>query len=406
MININNMLTQLNAKMAADIADSYNVPELVKRVEAYQKLNVDAGTVPEYSSSNELPDLDSAIIGQIVYVKQKPESRGDYSNDIKDSAGTFFFGKKVDGTTIGWQKIPLLVGDSDYADIAASTYSFQGTVSGYVQGGYSPTRDVIDKFAFATDGNATDVGDLTQARYGVFGGKSSTHGYTGGGDGYNIIDKFPFAADENATDVGDITVAAGYRTGHSSGENGYSTGGEPYSNIIEKYPFSIDANSVDTGGDLVNNPEAANGHSSSTHGYSSGGLDGGLAVVNVIQKFPFSSDDNATDVADLFLKIYRASSTSSTTHGYTAGGGTTSSNNTIQKFSMVSDANGTDVGNLATAVRFKTETDPSSTTHGYATGGYPPNKNTIDKFPFSSDGDATDVGDLTVARGAAAGTQV
>ena len=116
MININNMLTQLNAKMAADIADSYNVPELVKRVEAYQKLNVDAGTVPEYSSSNELPDLDSAIIGQIVYVKQKPESRGDYSNDIKDSAGTFFFGKKVDGTTIGWQKIPLLVGDSDYAE--------------------------------------------------------------------------------------------------------------------------------------------------------------------------------------------------------------------------------------------------------------------------------------------------
>ena len=72
MININNILTQLNAKMAADIADSYNIPELVRRVEAYQKLNVDAGTVPEYHSFQELPDSDSANIGQIVFVKQKP----------------------------------------------------------------------------------------------------------------------------------------------------------------------------------------------------------------------------------------------------------------------------------------------------------------------------------------------
>ena len=103
--------------MAADIADSYNIPELVRRVEAYQKLNIDAGTVPEYHSFQELPDSDSANIGQIVFVKQKPASRGDYANNVKDSAGTFFFGKRLDGTISGWQKIPLLVGDSDYDDI-------------------------------------------------------------------------------------------------------------------------------------------------------------------------------------------------------------------------------------------------------------------------------------------------
>jgi hypothetical protein len=40
---------------------------------------------------------------------------------------------------------------------------FQGSVSGYTSGG-SPTSNVIDKFPFASDTNATDVGDLVQAR--------------------------------------------------------------------------------------------------------------------------------------------------------------------------------------------------------------------------------------------------
>ena len=42
--------------------------------------------------------------------------------------------------------------------------------SGYSSGG-SPAGSVntIDKFAFATDGNATDVGDLSQSREGIAG---------------------------------------------------------------------------------------------------------------------------------------------------------------------------------------------------------------------------------------------
>jgi len=40
-----------------------------------------------------------------------------------------------------------------------------GTVSGYSSGGYTPVPvNVIDKFPFASDTNATDVGDLTVAR--------------------------------------------------------------------------------------------------------------------------------------------------------------------------------------------------------------------------------------------------
>ena len=89
----------------------------------------------------------------------------------------------------------------------------QGSTSGYVSGGQVtiPSRsNTIEKFPFASDGNGTDVGDLTQARYYVSGQSSTGSGYTSGGDapGYvNIIDKFPFATDANATDVGDLTQA-------------------------------------------------------------------------------------------------------------------------------------------------------------------------------------------------------
>ena len=71
--------------------------------------------------------------------------------------------------------------------------------------------NVIDKFSFATDGNATDVGDLTVARYKSAGQSSQRMGYTTASEGSpsvtsNVIDKFSFATDGNATDVGDMSV--------------------------------------------------------------------------------------------------------------------------------------------------------------------------------------------------------
>ena len=49
-------------------------------------------------------------------------------------------------------------------------YSFQGTISGYTAGGHNGAYlNTIDKFSFTTDGNATDVGDITVARRGPAG---------------------------------------------------------------------------------------------------------------------------------------------------------------------------------------------------------------------------------------------
>jgi len=81
-------------------------------------------------------------------------------------------------------------------------------VSGYTSGGHRPSLTTIDKFPFASDSNATDVGDITVARFSMAGQSSTASGYTSGGyETINIIDKFPFASDGNATDVGDLTQA-------------------------------------------------------------------------------------------------------------------------------------------------------------------------------------------------------
>ena len=138
-------------------------------------------------------------------------------------------------------------------------YIFGGTTSGYMSGGRAapPYSNTIDKWPFASDGNATDVGNLTIARERGAGQSSKVSGYTSGGIGSpvnnNRIDKFPFAADGNATDVGDLTGTLRENAGQSSENHGYTTGGHDGSphpgeiNDIQKFSFSSDGNATDVG---------------------------------------------------------------------------------------------------------------------------------------------------------------
>jgi hypothetical protein len=87
-----------------------------------------------------------------------------------------------------------------------------GGVYGYSCGGSSPFSNIIDKFSFSADANATDVGDLTQARGSKSDCSSETHGYCVQGWDKNVIDKWSFSSDGNATDVGD--GAFGSSEGH------------------------------------------------------------------------------------------------------------------------------------------------------------------------------------------------
>ena len=300
---------------------------------------------------------------------------------------------------------------------------FRGSVSGYSSGGQTPggAADVntIDKFPFSSDANATDVGDLSQAREAASGQSSDANGYTSGGIFFDFsnppsilrdtIDKFPFSSDGNATDVGNLTAGTSNLAGQSSSQFGYISGGSNPSvtNVIEKFAFATDGDAIDVGDLTQARGAIGGGQSSGSHGYTSGG--NAPPFSNVIDKFPFASEDNATDVGDLTVARRFVAGQSSGTHGYTSGGTNSPTElDTIDKFSFATDGNATDVGDLS-QVR-STAAGQSSQSNGYTSGGVgipiPSSpKDTIDKFPFSSDANATDVGNLTQARSSLAGQQ-
>ena len=142
---------------------------------------------------------------------------------------------------------------SSFNDAFGFFISGPGFAGPYTGGG---SNFIIEKYSFSVDGNSTDVGDLTaRVRAAYPGGSSSaTHGYcAGGNDGgpntTNVIDRWSFATDGNATDVGDLTTGFGDCGGSSSTTHGYVFGGwnVPVGNIIEKYAYAASGNSTDVG---------------------------------------------------------------------------------------------------------------------------------------------------------------
>ena len=152
---------------------------------------------------------------------------------------------------------------TDVGDVlSGQTFGMAGASSetyGYAAGGAPPGTNVIQKFAFGSSANATDVGDLTTVIIGATGHQSATHGYKAGGsqsDTYTTssssIQKWSFASDASATNVGTTTVGRYMHASGSSTTHGYSSAGSNAvgGNVIEKFPFASDSNATDVG-DLV-----------------------------------------------------------------------------------------------------------------------------------------------------------
>ena len=401
-INIQNLLSAATAKIgvaAVDAADSARLASLTNFVNNHRNTQT-------FASFASLPTADSSNFGQIVRVAA--DSAGSYI----DSGSTFYV-----SYVNQWKQV-LFSGDSDVAQSAPVTSTqAQGSNFGYSSGGYaSPSQgngnNIIQKYPFTSDANATDVGDLTTTVRFCAGQSSSTDGYVSGGFNgarINTVQKFPFSSDANATNVGTITVSRNVQAGQSSTAHGYNSGGlnpPSYYNVIDKFPFASDGSSTDVG-NLIRGVAFTHGTSSTTHGYVSGGdAPPTISITDEIQKFSFSSDGNSTDVGDLLIATSQlgANGQNSFESGYVAGGTTSPPGNTdtIQKFPFASDANATDVGNLIAVKVYLSGT--SSTDNGYAHGGFP-FVNTIQKFSFSSDGNATDIADLTGNQSQNAGQQ-
>ena len=293
----------------------------------------------------------------------------------------------------------------------------QGDISGYTSGG--SITNIIDKFPFATDVNASDVGNLTAVTREAAGQSSLTNGYTSGGETTPVADlvniqKFPFATDTNASNIGDLTGARHAVTGQSSAESGYSSGGfAPAVVTIDKFPFSTDENATGIG-DLTTERSFSSGQSSSTSGYTSGGYKSAVPsplALSSVDKFPFATDTNAAFVASLTQARQRSIGHSSAVSGYASGGRLINSSvvDTVDKFPFAVDGSASDVGDLSQTAEFLSGQSAAINSSAYTTGGVVGAGlpiDTITRFHFSSDAKISNVGVITEARSAATGQQV
>lgn len=413
-INIKNLEERIQKKAYA-VTSNTPTSELGDIVEAAL---LATNSLREYDSADLLPTATSSN-EKLAYVK-------------KDNSIRFNNGTKWDSLVSGAAQATV-PGPS-----APPTTNIQALTSIYKAGGrldLSPyATNSIEKVSIASDGNATDVGDISNTALGnqmgnsgpddgfASGGRNQAPTYTVGG-GITQIDKYPFATDANSTDAGDILVSRGSAATNNSPTHGYQTGGASGPgdrvNSISKFPYAIASGTGTDVGDIApaiapNGMSSGGGSSDTTHAYIHGGYYNlPWPTTNIIQRFPFATDTNAEDVGDMLTAgIYFVTNhQQSTTHGYvTAGIGGPSSpgrKNDITKFPFAaSGANASDVGD-ATVARYGA-IGGSSTSHGYIMGGNTPSAetNVIDKYSTSSDANATDVGDLITATDRGAGGQV
>lgn len=196
-----------------------------------------------------------------------------------------------------------------------------GYNTGYQGCGSTTNVSAIEKYPFQTDTPASCIGCLNKARTVGSPQTSTTHGYVTngscGGPPTNTtirnIDKFPFASDTNATDVGDAVCITRTGTGLSSQTHGYQAGGTiPTTGAdldsIQKFPFSSDVNSTDIAELGFMCVVRGAGSSSTTGGYVSGGCGRSVPTPQkpntdcahrFVQCFPFASDANGACVGDV-----------------------------------------------------------------------------------------------------------
>ena len=104
--------------------------------------------------------------------------------------------------------------------------STRGVFGGGFSSGVGGDTNTIRYITIASEGSATDFGDLTVSRYGLGSCSSTTRGvFAGGSSGvkHNQIDYITIASTGNATDFGDLTTdETGNITGCSSAHGGLS----------------------------------------------------------------------------------------------------------------------------------------------------------------------------------------
>jgi hypothetical protein len=162
-------------------------------------------------------------VGDLTVARSFCGGNSDVGNDYGYATGGYhtgqannYGGNQIDRYAMASSGNAVDVGDMHTERASHASHSTE--TYGYQAGGGEPSAtNAIRKFAFGSSVTSTDVADLTVARFDTTGMSSTTYGYSAGGiwpDSLNTtIDKYSFAADANATDVGDLVMVGGRYNG-------------------------------------------------------------------------------------------------------------------------------------------------------------------------------------------------
>ena len=289
-------------------------------------------------------------------------------------------------------------------------YWRDGSTNALLQGGFTPGF-TVEKYNFASGGNATVFGNLTVIGQSYYSGGmgSSTRAFKCGGDPgaspgrSDTIEYGIFASEGNYADFGNLTEATSYTA--AAGNNTRiiaGSGNNPsVSNTISFFNPASEGNATDFG-DLTVARARGSATSSPTRSIYAGGHT--PSYVNTIDFVTTSTTGNATDFGDLVRTggQHQDGVISSSTRGIFTGGFNPSISDQIQFITMASEGNATDFGNLQETTRL--QAGASNSIIGILVSGYTGSyKFNIEKFNIASGGTTVDDGDTANNNGGASG---
>ena len=276
---------------------------------------------------------------------------------------------------------------------ASPTGIFMGGSSG--AGTYYNT---IQTISFGTTGNASDFGDLSEAKETAAAGNATRSiAFGGNANGAtNVIEYVTPTSAGNGTDFGDMPVNDTNVAMAALANNTRAVYQRKQSVTVEYVTIASTGNPSDFGDATVYRSNGAGGFASTTRGCIAGGLmDSSPWYANIIDYITIGSTGNSTDFGDLTSARYGNVACSNATRGLILGGENAGGySNVIDYVTIASAGNATDFGDLLAGA-----VDGSacaSSTRGVHGGGQVTGttQNVMQYVTIASTGNATDFGDL------------
>ena len=225
--------------------------------------SVSVNTIQSFQNTN--PSANATDLADLTAVNHHmtPVSGLTHGYGVTTAGATiekFAFTNTANATLVG--NLPNNHDAMDGGGVTDSTADY-----GYVAGGGAPLVNHISRFSFDNETTSDDVGDLATLSQHAAGCSSETHGYFTGittQTDPSRVQKYAFASSGNATQVATLSVSgSGRGNGISSMTHGYLVGGFP-ATAIDKFSFANETtwNHV---GDLGTDVTTLRAHHASSH---------------------------------------------------------------------------------------------------------------------------------------------